>query len=229
MTIFPAKSQLQSDPGLVSAILLQTLTLKECYDKRNKTQEAIATAQFLVGKSIETLHKYENMTLSYLMNASNAVQNLHQIKEIAELVAVKIPANLTNLAKDIPKNGKGTALSAFASDYHKQVYKDIAELYGHINMLVTGTKFSIGNSKDTDDKKNVNLLNAAERYYIAQTVLDKLKSINRQIWYLNWQIKTMTWSNFFWHIDPKAWCSFYGGKEIAERIIKDWKGLSKKY
>src|SRR5574344_915345 len=81
------------------------------------------------------------------------------------------------------------------------------------------------NGKTINQKNKVNLLNSAERYYVANEVVTKLESINTDLWLLAWHIRTMSWNDLWFGLDPEGWASFMSGKTIAEQLIYEWKYL----
>jgi predicted ribonuclease YlaK len=40
-----------------------------------------------------------------------------------------------------------------------------------------------------------------------------------------WQIRTMSWNDLWFGLDPEGWASFMSGKAIAEQLIYEWKYL----
>ena len=216
----------QIDVPLAAAVFLQTDQLKKVYEKRKTTQEKIIAAQISVGLFMEKVHDIEDRILGYMQNASGAVQNLYQLKKIAQLVAVDIPDNLNTLRKTIPDNVKNTAIVAAIPDTYKEITAEVTSLSTLVSQLVTGTNYSF-KDQDKENKQNINLLNAAERYYIAQEVVDRLEHLNYRIRILNLQIKMASWRNLFYALDRDAWVNYNYGKLISERLIKDWKELAR--
>ena len=75
------------------------------------------------------------------------------------------------------------------------------------------------------EKHKVNLLSSAERYYVANEVVSKLESINTDLWLLAWQIRTMSWQDLWYGLDPEGWAIAMSGKAIVESLIYEWKYL----
>ena len=191
----------QTDPTLTAAVGAQSAMLNNLFSKREKTQKKIIAAETAVTVAMDRMHKVEDQMLEYLSNAQGAMQNLYQIKRAAELVTTEIPQNM-NLVK---------------------------KLYPFMKQLVTSGSYNVS---DYDEKGNpvnkkhkVNLLNSAERYYVANEVVTKLESINTDLWLLAWQIRTYSWNDLWYGLDPVGWASVMSGKAIVEGLIYDWQYL----
>ena len=188
----------QTDPALTGAVAVQTKILKDLFKKREKTQQAIIASEASVFLAMERMHQLENKMLGYLQNAQGAMQNIYQIKRAAELVGVEIPKNMALLRKSIPGNLKG---------------------------LVTSGSYNVTNADGKTEKHKVNLLNSAERYYVANEIVTRLESINTDLWLLAWQIRTYSWNDLWFGLDPDGWATVMSGKAIVDGLILDWKYL----
>lgn len=84
-----------------------------------------------------------------------------------------------------------------------------------------------GKSSDTGkaEKDGYNMLNRNDRLSIAISIVSDLKKLDRELLYMQWYAMYSNWSNVVWRIDSDTWRSYYGGKEIAEGIIKNWNRL----
>lgn len=218
----PVKAQ-QIDPTLAAAVIFQTEELKSAYKKRNKTQQALITTQGAVAVAMDRVHAVEATILEYMSNASSAMEDLYQLKKAAELVGVNIPAQMKKMVSAVPQNWEGTAVTALTSKTCTDVATEMASLYAFMANLVTNSKFTFNDgSKSTSTKKNVNLLSAAERYYIATEVVGKLQKIYRKLWLITWQIENLGWEDAWRNIDAKSWAQAQYGKSISERLVKQW-------
>lgn len=219
----------QIDPALTSAVLLEQQTLKKIYEDRHKTENKIIAAETALTLSLDRLHQVEDKMLSYLSNAQVAVQNLYQIKRAAELVATEIPNSISFLTSGIPSHLKGTAIAAVASRRIKDATTQMASLYPFVQQLVTSGSYNVSdydsNGNYTTQQHKVNLLNSAERYYVANEIVTRLESINTSLYLLGWQIRTMTLSDLWYNLDPKGWARAVNTKAISETIIYKWKHL----
>ena len=202
----------QTDPTLTAAVGAQSAMLNSLFSKREKTQKKIIAAETAVTVAMDRMHKVEDQMLDYLSNAQGAMQNLYQIKRAAELVTTEIPQNMNLVKKSLPGHLKGTAIAILVSDE-----------------LTTSGSYNVS---DYDEKGNpvnkkhkVNLLNSAERYYVANEVVTKLESINTDLWLLAWQIRTYSWNDLWYGLDPVGWASVMSGKAIVEGLIYDWQYL----
>lgn len=217
----PARAQ-QTDPTLTAAVILQTEELKSIHKKRKSTQEKIIAAETAVTLALDRVHNVENRMLEYLSNAQGAMQNLYQIKRAAELVATEIPRNCDLLRKSVPGHLKGTAIAALVSDELTDAASQMAALYPFMKQLVTSGSYDVTNAEGKTEKHKVNLLNSAERYYIANEVVTRLETINTDLWLLAWQVRTLSWNDLWFSLDPDGWASVMSGKAIAETLVWEW-------
>lgn len=212
----------QTDPTLTAAVILQTEELKSIHKKRKSTQEKIIAAETAVTLALDRVHNVENKMLDYLSNAQGAMQNLYQIKRAAELVATEIPKNCDLLRKSVPGHLKGTAIAVLVSDELTDAASHMAALYPFMKQLVTSGSYDVTNAEGKTEKHKVNLLNSAERYYIANEVVTRLETINTDLWLLAWQVRTLSWNDLWFSLDPDGWASIMSGKAIAETLVWEW-------
>ncbi len=217
----PARAQ-QTDPTLTAAVILQTEELKSIHKKRKSTQEKIIAAEAAVTLALDRVHNVENRMLEYLSNAQGAMQNLYQIKRAAELVATEIPRNCDLLRKSVPGHLKGTAIAVLVSDELTDAATQMAALYPFMKQLVTSGSYDVTNAEGKTEKHKVNLLNSAERYYIANEVVTRLETINTDLWLLAWQVRTLSWNDLWFSLDPDGWATVMSGKAIAETLVWEW-------
>ena len=203
-------------------MILQTEELKSIHKKRKSTQEKIIAAETAVTLALNRVHNVENKMLEYLSNAQSAMQNLYQIKRTAELVATEIPKNCDLLRKSVPGHLKGTAIAVLVSDELSDAASQMAALYPFMKQLVTSGSYDVTNAEGKTEKHKVNLLNSAERYYIANEVVTRLETINTDLWLLAWQVRTLSWNDLWFSLDPDGWASIMSGKAIAETLVWEW-------
>ena len=209
----PCRAQ-QTDPALTAAVLAQTAELKSLHDKRRKTQEKIIAAETAVTLALDRVHSVEDKMLEYLSNAQGAMQNLYQIKRAGELVLTEIPQNCSLLAKSVAGNIKGTAIAAIVSDELADAATQMAALYPFMKQLVTSGTYDVTGADGASEKHKVNLLSSAERYYIANEVVTRLETINTDLFILAWQVRTLSWNDLWFSLDPEGWASVMSGKNI---------------
>lgn len=220
----------QTDPALTSAVLGQTAALKKVHKDRKKTQEKIIAAEVAVTASLERIHHVEDKMLDYLSNAQGAMQNLYQIKRAGELVAKEIPQNCSLLLKSVGGNLKGTVIAAMVSDELTDAATQMTALFPFMKQLVTSGKYDVTGDDGKNEKHKVNLLNASERYYIANEVVSRLEAINTNLFILAWQVRTLSWNDLWFSLDPEGWANVMSGKNIIGGIISDWnQGYSLKW
>ncbi len=197
---------------------------------RKKTQEKIIAAEVAVTASLERIHHVEDKMLDYLSNAQGAMQNLYQIKRAGELVAKEIPQNCSLLLKSVGGNLKGTVIAAMVSDELTDAATQMTALFPFMKQLVTSGKFDVTGDDGKNEKHKVNLLNASERYYIANEVVSRLEAINTDLFILAWQVRTLSWNDLWFSLDPEGWANVMSGKNIIGGIISDWnQGYSLKW
>jgi predicted ribonuclease YlaK len=219
----------QTDPALVGAVGVQTAMLKDIFSDREKTQQKIIAAEAAVTVAMDRMHQVENKMLDYLSNAQGAMQNLYQIKRAAELVTTEIPQNMSLVRKSVPGHLKGTAIALLVSDELTDAATQMASLFPFMKQLVTSGTYNVdgydSQGNPTTEKHKVNLLNSAERYYVANEVVSKLETINTDLWLLAWQIRTLSWQDLWYGLDPEGWAAVMSGKAIVESLIYEWEYL----
>lgn len=217
----PALAQ-QMDPALTATVIAQTTELKNIHKKRKKTQEKIIAAEAAVTVALDRVHSVEDKMLNYLSNAQGAMQNLYQIKRAGELVAKEIPQNCNLLLKSVGSNLKGTAIAAMVSDELADAATQMAALYPFMKQLVTSGKYDVTGADGKNEKHKVNLLTSSERYYIANEVVSRLEAINTDLFILAWQVRTLSWNDLWFSLDPEGWANVMSGKNIIGGIVAEW-------
>lgn len=217
----PVRAQ-QTDPALTAAVLAQTAELKSIHKKRKKRQEQIIAAEAAVTVALDRVHSVEDKMLEYLSNAQGAMQNLYQIRRAGELVTTEIPQNCNLLLKSVGGNLKGTAIAAIVSDELTDAATQMAALYPFMKQLVTSGSYDVSGSDGKNEKHKVNLLNSSERYYIANEVVTRLEAINTDLFILAWQVRTLSWNDLWFSLDPEGWANVMSGKNIINGIVAEW-------
>ena len=224
-----AASAQQADPTLTGAVEAQSLMLKDIFKKREKTQQQIIATETAVTVALDRVHAVENKMLEYLSNAQGAMQNLYQIKRCTELVGTEIPRNMNLVKNSVPGHLKGTAIATLVSDELWDATEQMATLVPFMKQLVTSGSYNVDGyddkGKPVTTKKKVNLLSSAERYYVANEVVTRLENINTDLWLLAWQIRTLSWQDLWYGLDPEGWAAVMSGKAIVEGLIYDWQFL----
>lgn len=223
-----ASSQ-QTDPALTGAVGMQTAMLKDIFSNRENTQQKIIAAEAAVTVAMDRMHQVEDRMLDYLGNAQVAMQNLYQVKRAAELVTSEIPRNMDLVRKSIPGHLKGTAIALLVSDELTDAATQMASLFPFMKQLVTGGTYNVdgydSQGNPTTERHRVNLLNSAERYYVANEVVSRLEAVNTDLWLLAWQIRTLSWQDLWYGLDPEGWAAVMSGKAIVESLIYEWENL----
>lgn len=223
-----ASSQ-QTDPALTGAVGMQTAMLKDIFSNRENTQQKIIAAEAAVTVAMDRMHQVEDRMLDYLGNAQVAMQNLYQVKRAAELVTSEIPRNMDLVRKSVPGHLKGTAIALLVSDELTDAATQMASLFPFMKQLVTGGTYNVdgydSQGSPTTERHRVNLLNSAERYYVANEVVFRLEAVNTDLWLLAWQIRTLSWQDLWYGLDPEGWAAVMSGKAIVESLIYEWENL----
>jgi len=206
----------QTDPALTAAVTGQTFTLKSLFDARKSTQQKILAATGIEEVQLRQLHAIEQKVLDYMANVSGLMQNLYQVKRTTELVTVEIPRNISAVSKACKGHLKGTAIALAVSDEIRSVYTEIGSLSALCTSLV---------KNKTVDSNKVNLLNAAERYWLCEKIVTSLEDINTALYVLSWQIEYLSWEDLWRGLDPDTWANYMQGKWMAESCIRDWDDL----
>lgn len=212
----------RTDPALTGAVIAQTAELKSIHKKRKERQEKIIAAETAVTVALDRVHNVEDKMLEYLSNAQGAVQNLYQIKRVGELVTTEIPRNCDLLLKSVGGNLKGTAIAALVSDELADAATQMAALYPFMKQLVTSGSYDVGGTDGKNGKHKVNLLSSSERYYIANEVVTRLEAVNTDLFILAWQVRTLSWNDLWFSLDPESWASVMSGKNIVGGIVAEW-------
>lgn len=215
----------QTDPTLTATVILQTEELKNIHKKRKTTQEKIIAAETAVTLALDRVHSVEDKMLEYLSNAQGAMQNLYQIKRAAELVTTEIPKNTALLKNSVKGNLKGTAIALLVSDEITDAATQMAALYPFMQQLVTSGSYNVTGSDGKTEKHKVNLLNSAERYYVANEVVTRLEAINTDLFILAWQVRTLSWNDLWFSLDPEGWAAVMSGKNIINGLVTDWNNI----
>ena len=101
----------------------------------------------------------------------------------------------------------------------------MASLAPFMYQLVSSGTYNVPNAEGGTDRHRVNLLNSAERYYIANEVVTRLERINTDLWILAYQIKTLSWNNLWYALDPVGWHTIMDGRIRADFLIAQWRRL----
>ncbi len=118
--------------------------------------------------------------LDYLSNAQGAMQNLYQIKQAGNWWPRKSLGNCSLLLKSVGGNLKGTVIAAMVSDELTDAATQMTALFPFMKQLVTSGKYDVTGDDGKNEKHKVNLLNASERYYIANEVVSRFGSHQHQ-------------------------------------------------
>lgn len=91
-----------------------------------------------------------------------------------------------------------------------------------MKQLVTSGSYDVAGADGKNEKHKVNLLNSSERYYIANEVVSRLEAINTDLFILAWQVRTLSWNDLWFSLDPEGWANVMSGKNIIGGIVAEW-------
>ena len=94
-----------------------------------------------------------------------------------------------------------------------------------MQQLVTSGSYNVTNAEGNTEKHKVNLLDSAERYYVANEVVTRLERINTDLFILAWQVRTLSWNDLWFSLDPEGWASVMAGKNIVNGLVTDWNNI----
>lgn len=211
----PSVTQAGVDPLLAAAVEFHTVEIRKTYDERKSLQEKIIEADAVITLQLDRMHNVENQILDYMSNASAAVENMYQLKEIA-LTIPEIYQAHQDVLDAIKRNPKGLVFAAIVSKQWTKIAENLTQSAMLINDLVLTGK------TDKNNKKKVNLLSAAERYDIVNTVLYNLKRVRYSLWLLSYQIRYWTFIDFWIALDYKSWAKMIGMEYNAKLAIRMW-------
>lgn len=213
------------DPVVATTVTVQAETLKATYVAREKKQKELIAVETAVATGMTAIHNVEKKMLDYLSNISDAISNLYQIQRAAMLV-VEIPRNAAALTEAVKKNPKGAVIAPIISRQIVELSAEATSLYPFMQQLVTKGSYNSGKNEH-----KVNLLNSAERYYIASTILSKLSNINAALITLRYQIQYASWMDLLHKLDRETWMAYWNTKAMADNVLYEWKyfKLSNKY
>ena len=91
-----------------------------------------------------------------------------------------------------------------------------------MKQLVTSGSYNVPSADGKNEKHKINLLNSSERYYIANEVVTRLEAINTDLFILAWQVRTLSWNDLWFSLDPEGWANVMSGKNIIDGIVSEW-------
>lgn len=206
------------DPTMTATAIAATSEIKNEHKAQTEKLTAIETMNLAITVELQKLHAIEDSVFKYLSNAQSFVYNLYDVKKCVQLAAIDIPAAITDCANAIPGHLKGTAITALVSKNTIKALEEVTSLYGFLEILCKTGGYVDGYGSDKKLSK-VNLLNSSQRYYVVQTIKDKLSSICWQFKILKTQITIYGWQTLFQKLDPTTWAYYVSGKYIAKDII----------
>ena len=166
---------------------------------------AVTTQTFTLKSLFDARHSTQEKILAATGIENVQLQQLHDI----EKKVLDYMANVSGLMQNLYQVKRTTELVTV------EIPKNINEV----------TKACKGHLKGTGNK--VNLLNAAERYWLCEKIVSSLEDINSALYILSWQIQYLSWEDLWRGLDPETWCNYMQGKWMAESCIRDWDDLLK--
>ena len=195
--------------------MLLTITQTTSAQQTDPALTAAVTGQTFTLKSLfDTRHSTQQKILAATGIEEVQLQQLHAIEQ----KVLDYMANVSGLMQNLYQVKRTTELVTIEipRNIRASVYTEI----GSLSALCT----SLVKTKTVDGNK-VNLLNAAERYWLCEKIVSSLEDINNALYILSWQIQYLSWEDLWRGLDPDTWCNYMQGKWIAESIISDWDDL----
>ena len=177
---------------------------------------AVTTQTFTLKSLFDARHSTQEKILAATGIENVQLQQLHDI----EKKVLDYMANVSGLMQNLYQVKRTTELVTveIPKNINEVTYTEIASLSALCTSLVK-TK--------TVDGNKVNLLNAAERYWLCEKIVSSLEDINSALYILSWQIQYLSWEDLWRGLDPETWCNYMQGKWMAESCIRDWDDLLK--
>ena len=166
---------------------------------------AVATQTEILKKIFKTRDKTQKEIIATEVAVTAAMERMHQLeKKMLEYLQ-----NAQGAMQNIYQIKRAAELVA-------------VEIPNNMSLL---RKSLPGHLKGTAIALMVSELNSAERYYIANEVVTRLETINTDLWLLAWQIRTLSWNDLWFGLDPEGWATVMSGKYIVEGLIWEWNYL----
>lgn len=67
-----------------------------------------------------------------------------------------------------------------------------------------------------------NLKGTAIAAIVSDEVVTRLETINTDLFILAWQVRTLSWNDLWFSLDPEGWASVMSGKNIIGGIVAEW-------
>lgn len=205
-------AQVQTDPKLTATVAVGDNTVSGALSAGNSTNIAILGINTGITVQLSEIRAYEEKMYNYLREAQSVIRNAYDIVKCGDLT-VQIYNNLKGCTEAIVNHPQGALISTIVSKEYTQIVGEVTGLYGYITSLVNTTK--------KEDGKNEILLNSAERIAILSSVKRQLRSINRKLCSLRYEIEMLRWSDIPRRLAPYEYYTFVDSKAIVKRIKRD--------
>ena len=181
-----------------------------------QTDPALTAAVTAQTFTLKTVFDARKSTQEKILAATGIEEvQLKQLHAIEQKV-LDYMANVTGLMQNLYQVKRTTELVTV------EIPRNISAVMASLSSLCT----SLVKTKTVDGNK-VNLLNAAERYWLCEKIVSSLEDINSALYILSWQIQYLSWEDLWRGLDPDTWCNYMQGKWMAESCIRDWDDLLK--
>ena len=175
---------------------------------------AVATQTEILKKIFKTRDKTQKEIIATEVAVTAAMERMHQLeKKMLEYLQ-----NAQGAMQNIYQIKRAAELVAVEIPNNMSLLRK--SLPGHLK----GTAIALMVSDELADA-TTQMLNSAERYYIANEVVTRLETINTDLWLLAWQIRTLSWNDLWFGLDPEGWATVMSGKYIVEGLIWEWNYL----
>lgn len=209
------------DPVLAGTVAIEIGLAEKQFDDRKKLQQSIRGTELAISAGLQMLHQTEEKIIDYMSNASSAVENLYQMKEIALLTA-DIGKQSKNILDAIKENPKGAVLASVGSKKIAEASEHIVQVNMTLMSLVKTGKFS------NDRKSKVNMLSAAERAEILNKLTYELSSVKWKLWLFAAQVRYWGFGDLWRALDYSSWAKMVGMEANARYVVMRWNQTFKK-
>lgn len=217
---------IHTNPSLAAAINAQTAALTSMYTARLGLQASIKSSELAIQQKLKQIHGLEIDQLEYLSTAQEAMRSAYLIQRIIRLSS-EIANGSVQVINAIPKNADGI-VKDMVVDAFADVSMQIADCVPLMKALVTSRTYTPSaydeHGNRLVDRGEVNILNGAERYSVAQELEMKLMRISSAIRLLRDRVK---YSSVGKLISSSSLENYYRNRaskdaSTAQRLIEKW-------
>ena len=176
-----------------------------------QTDPTLTAAVILQTEELKSVHKKRKTTQEKIIAAETAVT-----------LALDRVHSVENKMLEYLSNAQGAMQNLYQIKRAAELVT--TEIPKNTTLLKNSVK---GNLKGTAIAALVSdeITDAAERYYVANEVVTRLERINTDLFILAWQVRTLSWNDLWFSLDPEGWASVMAGKNIVNGLVTDWNNI----